>query len=474
MGRHPLDGQGLRPPLTARSLRSGVADADVGETEPLVTTFVWLDPTNVQCERGAMAAPRTDHAVDILDPELYDDPWATYRWLRDEAPLYRDEANDLWVVSRHADVFEVSRRSDLWSAAQGVRPKVAADMSLIALDDPEHTRQRRLINRGFTPRRVRELAPHIRDLTTRIIDEVQERGEIDFVEELAAQVPLIVICELMGLDPETRDKMYRWSDAMMAGDGHEGDDPELHRAAVAFGEFAEVCLELIPERRGQETDDIIGILTRAYDEGGLVKELARDAACDLSGNGVGEALQDDELLMFLTLLLVAGNETTRNAISGGLLALSRFPAERDKLRADPGLIDTAVEEIIRWTTPVMTFMRTCTEAHEMHGRRIEVGERILMLYQSANRDDRVFDRPDDFVVDRAPNPHLAFGAGTHFCLGANLARLEVKVVYEELLARLGDIRAADPATVRRNRSTLVVGIEHLPAVFAPVPDPAGR
>ena len=405
---------------------------------------------------------RIDRQIDVLAPELYDDPWATYRWLRDEAPLHRDTTNDLWVVSRHADVFEVSRRSDVWSAAQGVRPKVAADMSLIALDDPEHTRQRRLINRGFTPRRVREIAPHVRDLAHRLIDEVQHRGEVEFVTELAAHVPLIVISELMGLDPTERDRMYRWSDAMMAGDGHEGDAPELHAAAVAFGEFAEMCATLIAERHATETDDIIGILTRAHDEGGLHKDLKSG---DLYGEG---SLQDDELLMFLTLLLVAGNETTRNAISGGLLALSLFPEERDKLLADPTLIDLAVEEIIRWTTPVMTFMRTCTEAHELHGRRIEVGDRILMLYQSANRDDRVFDRPDDFVVDRAPNDHLAFGAGTHFCLGANLARLEVKVVFEALLERLPDLRALDPTTIDRNRSTLVVGIDSLPAVFTPV------
>jgi cytochrome P450 family 142 subfamily A polypeptide 1 len=406
----------------------------------------------------------TDRRIDILDPALYDDPWDTYRWLRDEAPLYRDEANDLWVVSRHADVFEVSRRSDVWSAAQGVRPKVAADMSLIALDDPEHTRQRRLINRGFTPRRVREIAPHIRDLANSLIDEVQHRGEIEFVTDFAAHVPLIVISEMMGLDPAERDRMYAWSDAMMAGDGHEGDAPELHAAAVAFGEFAEMCVGLIAERHTTETDDIIGILTRAHGEGGLAKEL-KSGDGELYGEG---SLQDDELLMFLTLLLVAGNETTRNAISGGLLALSLFPEQRDKLLAEPALIDSAVEEIIRWTTPVMTFMRTCTEAHELHGRRIEVGDRILMLYQSANRDDRVFERPDDFVVDRDPNPHLAFGAGTHFCLGANLARLEVKLVFEALLARLPDVRAVDPTRIDRNRSTLVVGIDRLPAVFTPV------
>jgi len=337
-------------------------------------------------------------------------------------------------------------------------------MSLIALDDPEHTRQRRLINRGFTPRRVREIAPHIRDLSNRILDQIAERDEFDFVEEMAAHVPLIIICEMMGLDPETRDRMYRWSDAMMAGDGHEGDDPELHAAAVAFGEFAEVCLQLIPERREQATDDIIGILTRAFDEGGLEKET-KSGDSELYGEGT---LQDDELLMFLALLLVAGNETTRNAISGGLVALSRYPEERDKLLANPDLIDSAVDEIIRWTTPVMTFMRTCIEPHEMHGQRIEVGDRVLMLYQSANRDERAFDDPDEFRVDRSPNNHLAFGAGTHYCLGANLARLEVKVVFEEMLARFPQVRAVEPYKIQRNRSTLVVGIEHLPAVFTPV------
>ena len=413
-----------------------------------------------------MAAPTRD--IDILDPALYDDPWSTYRWLRDEAPLYHDAGNDLWVVSRHEDVGEVSRRADLWSAATGVRPRVSADMSIIALDDPEHTRQRRLINRGFTPRRVRELAPHIRELTNQILDDVQHRGEIDFVEDFAAHVPLIIISEVMGLDPQTRDRMYRWSDAMMAGDGHVGDAPELHTAAVAFGEFAAVCLPLIVERRAESTDDIIGILTRAFDDGGLEKDH-KSGERRASGEG---ALEDDELLMFLTLLLVAGNETTRNAISGGLIALSRFPDQRQRLLDAPSLLmDTAVDEIIRWTTPVMSFMRTCTEAHELHGQRIEVGDRILMLYQSANRDDRVFERPDDFIADRDPNPHLAFGTGTHYCLGANLARLEVKLVFEELLGRLGDIRAVDPGKVQRNRSTLVVGIDHLPAVFTPVTNP---
>lgn len=407
-----------------------------------------------------------ERVIDILDPKLYDDPWETYRWLRDNAPLYKDEKNNLWVVSRYEDVRAVSMNSDRYCNRFGVRPKVAGDMSVIALDPPEHTRQRRLINRGFTPGRVRELATHIRALTNRIIDEVEHRGEIDFVEDFAIHVPLIVICELMGLDPEQRQKMYRWSDEMMAGDGHDApDDPVLHRAAESFGEFALMCQELIDERRTDPTDDLISTLTHAFDSGALDKEMKMNDP-EIFGEGT---LQDDELLMFLTLLLVAGNETTRNAISGGLLALSKFPEQKQKLLDNPELFDLAVDEIVRFTSPVISFMRTVTEDHEFLGQQIKEGDRMFLLYQSANRDERVFTDPDELVVDRSPNPHLAFGYGTHFCLGANLARLEVKLVFEELFKRLSDIRAKNPfEPLSRYESTLVIGIEKLPAIFEPV------
>lgn len=417
---------------------------------------------------AAEGQPSPPFDIDILDPRFYDDPWEAYRWLRTNAPLWWDARNELWVVSRHADVSHISRNQELYSAAQGVRPKVAAPMSIISMDDPEHTRQRRLINKGFTPRMVNQLADHIRELSNQIIDDVAERGECDFVEDFAIHVPLIVIAELMGLDPAAREKLYRWSDAMMAGDGHtDPDDPVLLAAAEAGGEFAAVCVDLIEQRRADgSTDDIIGILTQAFDQGAL--EQAGDGAfAGQVAEPVDEGLTHDELIMFLILLVVAGNETTRNALTGGLVAFSRFPDQHRKLIDDPALIDLAVDEIVRYVSPVMSFMRTATEDHTYQGVDLRAGDRVFLLYQSANRDEAVFDAPDEFRVDRDPNPHLGFGIGTHYCLGANLARAEIKVVFTELFARLRDIRAVDPDSLDRGDSSLVLALKHLPAVFTP-------
>jgi cytochrome P450 family 142 subfamily A polypeptide 1 len=403
--------------------------------------------------------------IDVLDPRFYDDPWDAYRWLRATAPLWWDAANELWVVSRHEDVGHISRHQELYSAAQGVRPKVAAPMSIIGMDDPEHTRQRRLVSKGFTPRMVRQLSDHIRDLSNQIIDEIADRGTCDFVQDFAIHVPLIVIAELMGLDPDQRQKLYRWSDAMMAGDGHvDPDDPVLLAAAEAGGEFAATCVELIEARRADgSTDDIIGILTAAFDQGAL----ARGDGGRPTAPPVDDRLTHDELIMFLILLVVAGNETTRNALSGGLAAFTCFPDQHRKLIERPELIDLAVDEIVRYVSPVMSFMRTVTEDHAYRGVELKAGDRVFLLYQSANRDEAVFDDPDEFRIDRDPNPHLGFGIGTHYCLGANLARAEIGVVFTELFARLRDIRAVDPGTLDRGDSSLVLALNHLPAVFTP-------
>jgi cholest-4-en-3-one 26-monooxygenase len=404
--------------------------------------------------------------IDILDPRFYDDPWDGYRWLRQNDPVHWDEANGLWVVSKHEDVSHVSRHQERYSAAQGVRPKVAAPMSIISMDDPEHTRQRRLINKGFTPAKVRLLSEHMKEITNSILDEIEGRGEVDFVEDFAIHLPLIIIAEMMGLDPESRDRLYRWSDAMMAGDGHtDADSPQLHAAAEAFGEYVGVCAQLVDERRGRhDLDDLISILTNAKDSGELTQG---GMAADLQPVEDG-GLSSDELFMFLTLLVVAGNETTRNALTGGMLAFSLFPDQKEKLLANPDLIDLAVDEIVRYVTPVMTFNRTVTETHEYKGRTLKEGDKVLMLYGSANRDEDVFEDPDEFRIDRDPNPHLGFGIGTHFCLGANLARAEVKTVFTELFARLRDIEIVPGAQLERGDSTLVLALQHLPAQFTPV------
>ena len=409
--------------------------------------------------------------VDFCDPRTFDDPWETYAALRALDSLYHDEKNNLYIAGRHEDVFHISRDSETYCSKYGVRPVIAGDMSLITLDGEEHIRQRRLINAGFTPRRVRDMIPHVRELANGIIDEFVEKGHIEFVEEFAAHVPLIIICELMGLDPEQRMKMYRWSDAMMAGDGHT-DGPALMAAAQSFGEFAEMCLVLIAERRENPQDDLISVLTKEYDQGGLVKEhksfqgLTEEELVALRADMSG--LDDDELLGFLTILLVAGNETTRNGISGGIWALSQNPEQYeyilDNLDVDDAM-DKAVDEIVRYVSPVLGFIRTVTRDHTYRNTDLKDGDRILMLYGSANRDDRVFDNPDQLDLTRDPNPHLGFGIGPHVCLGANLARMELKTVFQELLGRLPDIKI-DPGTpLKRAHSSLVLGLEELPASF---------
>ena len=246
----------------------------------------------------------TFEQTDFCDPRVFDDPYDLFTWLRGLDHLHKDEANDFYVAARHEDVFHISRDEDTYCSKFGVRPKIAGDMSIITLDGDEHTRQRRLINKGFTPRRVRDLIPHVRELTNQIIDEMAEKGEVDFVEDFAMHVPLIIIAEMLGLDPEQRHHMYKWSDAMMAGDGHvEADDPVLHAAAESFGEYCMMAIELIEKRREDPEDDLISILTQAFDAGDLAKEqksyqgVSEEELEKMAVNSGG--LKDDELLGFL-------------------------------------------------------------------------------------------------------------------------------------------------------------------------------
>jgi cytochrome P450 family 142 subfamily A polypeptide 1 len=419
--------------------------------------------------------------VDFCDPHTFDDPYAVYQAVRDLDHLHYDAKNDLYIAGRYEDVFHISRENGTYCSRFGVRPIIAGDMSIITLDGDEHIRTRRLINAGFTPRRVRDLMPHVRELTNQLVDDIIDLGHIDFVEQFAIHVPLIIICELMGLNPEQRMKMYRWSDEMMAGDGHSAaDDPVLHAAANSFGEFAMMCLELIAERRADPQNDIISILTQAFDDGALARDHKATQGVDEDTlkkmEEIGGGLNDDELLAFLAVLLVAGNETTRNAISGGLLALSRFPEQRQIMLENLDIddfMDKAVDELIRFVTPVLGFIRTVTHDHTYRNTDLKEGDRVLMLYGSANRDERAIDDPDQLILTRDPNTHLAFGIGPHFCLGANLARMEVKLVFQELLRRLPDITIDLDAPLQRGESSLVIALQHLPADFTaggcPVP-----
>lgn len=412
-------------------------------------------------------ASRTPDNFTLTDPELYDDPWDIYAWLREQGPWF-DERSGMWAITRHADVMEASRDAEHFSAAQGVRPISLVPLSIVSMDDPEHARQRRVLSKGFTPRRVRTLTDHVRQITNEVIDEVQGHGAIDFVSDLAMHVPLIVISELLGLDPSLRTTLYGWSDAMIGAEGHEDlDHPAALAGAVAFGEYTTLIAEAIEQRRSDPADDLLSVLTAAYDDGDLTYD--EDLAANYSSQEGMSELTNDELLMFCVLLMVAGNETTRNAIAGGLRAFTLFPGERAKLIARPELIDSAVEEIVRWTSPVLNFVRTVTRPVNLGGVDFAVGDRVLLLYQAANRDERVYDDPDAFRIDRASNPHLAFGFGPQYCLGANLARMEIKVVFEELFRRLPDIEVTRPLDLpERSASAFVAGIHHLPARFTPI------
>ncbi len=403
-------------------------------------------------------------AIDIWDPALYNDPWETYRWLRNNAPIYKAPVDryfsqhdtNLYVISRHEDISAIERTPEIFSNADGVRP-VPADMSLIAMDAPEHTAHRRLINKGFTPRMVGRIRDHVEDVTIEILDEIKAKGSIDFVEDFSCHIPLIVIAELMGMPPEDRADLYRWSDDMMGGDGHmDPDDPVIQRATNAFGEWIPYVQQHVAEKKVNPTNDLISILTGAFSE-----EFGTDAE---------DVIEDDELLMFLTLLIVAGNETTRNGISGGLIALSENPDQRDKLVAnirDQEYVNRAVEEVLRYYSPVLSFLRTVKQPYEYKGTQFETGDKVLVLYQSANRDEDVFEDADVFDIERDHNPHIAFGIGPHFCLGANLARMEMQVVFRHLFDVLPDI-ATTGRLAHRGPSRLVTRIEHLPATFTPV------
>ncbi len=390
--------------------------------------------------------------INALDPTLYVRGVAhdVFRWLRENDPVHRDETNNLWVVSKYEDLVHVERHPELFCSGQGARPKGggADNLSIVSMDDPEHARQRRLVSRGFTPSRINEMMAHIRELARELVDNVAARGECDFVDDIAKPLPLIVIAELLGLPVEDRQRLAHWSDTMMAAESAEIGSPLSDRAAEAFGEYVAYLVTLLEQRRAEPRDDLISVLLSTSDAG---------------------ALTNDELLWFLVLLLVAGNETTRNALSGGMMALTQFPHEKERLANDLSLVNSATEEILRYVSPVISFSRTVVEDTQLRGRELRAGDVVLNVYPSANRDDDVFDDPDTFRIDRDPNLHVAFGTGPHFCLGANLARTEIRILLEELLTRLPDIRVADGADAERGPNSLVTTIAHLPVVFTPAP-----
>jgi cytochrome P450 len=327
---------------------------------------------------------------------------------------------------------------------------------LITMDPPRHVMLRRLVNKGFTPRAVKAMEGHIREITRDVLDGIGPKGKCDFVIDVASQLPLAVICEMMGLEKQDWPLMFQLTNKVLGqGDPeYQTDVPEDQRGTNEaarltgtmgtmgmFGFFAQQLEARKAHRRG----DLISILVDSEIE--------------------GEKLTDDDLLWFCFLLILAGNETTRNAISGGLMTLCEHPQERARLQADMSLLPSAIEEILRWVSPVTHMARIATEDSEIRGQKIAKGDRVVMWYPSVNRDEDIFPEPDRFDITRTPNEHLAFGIGEHFCLGAGFARLELKVMFEELFARFPDIEMDGP--VERLRSSFIGGIKHLPVRYTP-------
>jgi len=357
--------------------------------------------------------------VNLLDPFLYaGDPNPAYRCLRDEAPAYWDPVNEIWGISRHADVLAIERDTDRYSSASGSRPLIDMSASMINRDDPRHSKQRKLVSGRFSPRAVRKHEERVRALAVELISAAQAKGTVEVVADLAAPLPAMVIAELLGFDRALWPKCQEWSERTMSSAGFRNDDPRQPAGSPeAIGEFVAAFGELIAARRRELRDDLVSAWVH--------------------GNLDGEPMDTAEIIQEGLLLLDGGAETTRSVIGQTVWNLARFPDQREILLADLSILGgTAVEEFIRYATPILNMRRTVIVEHELHGQRLRAGDEVLLMYGAANTDEREFDEPERFDVTRQRGSHVAFGFGTHFCLGANLARLELRVLFEELLRRL--------------------------------------
>ncbi len=400
--------------------------------------------------------------IDLLDRDRFAQgvphDWFTY--LRQHAPVYKHpEPNGpgFWVVTKYDDVVTVGRDGATYSSDQkrgGVvvleEPEVEVNFEqggnlMLTMDAPEHTRYRKLVNRGFTPRQMRMLEPHIRELTSAILDGVIEQGGCDYVVDVAAEVPLQVIAEMLGVPMADRHKLFEWSNRMIGSEDPEYlvSQEEVMNAQVEMFMYAN---ELAAQRRNEPRDDIITALL--------------DAEID------GDRLSEMDFNLFFLLIAVAGNETTRNSISHGIKAFCDFPEQYQLLVEDPSRSQSATEEIVRWASPVMYFRRNVTRDTELHGQKLEAGDKVSIWYISANRDEDVFDEPFKFDILRSPNEHVGFGGGgPHHCLGANLARMEIYVLLEEMAKRVPKIeRTGDAQPLRSN---FIAGIKHMPVKYPP-------
>jgi cholest-4-en-3-one 26-monooxygenase len=394
-----------------------------------------------------MANHPTRADIDLVDGSFYvDNPREKYAWMRANAPVYFDEKNGVWGIASYAALLAAEKDARTFSNAGGIRPDSPPIPMMIDMDDPEHWKRRKLVNKGFTPRRVRDSEDKIRDVCDAIIDTVCERGECDFVTDIAAPLPMALIGDMLGVAPEDRAELLQWSDDMVSAQSGDATDEALTKAMLAAAGYAEFCAGAVAARRAQPTDDLMSVLVHAEVD--------------------GDRLDDHEVMHESLLILVGGDETTRHVISGGMEQLLLHPEQRKLLIDDPSKITVAIEEMLRWVTPIKNMCRTVTHDTEFMGQPMLEGQKCMLLFESANFDEAKFADPERFDIERDPNEHVAFGFGTHFCLGQALARLELKVMFEQLLARLPDIELReDSASLPRRRANFISGLEQMPVSF---------
>jgi cytochrome P450 family 142 subfamily A polypeptide 1 len=395
-----------------------------------------------------MADHPTRDDIDLLDGHFYiDDPREKYAWMRAHAPVYFDARNNVWGIASYAALMAAEKDPATFSNAGGSRPSGPIPM-MIDMDDPEHWKRRKLVNKGFTPGRVRDYEPKVRAVCDEIIDAVCERGACDFVRDIAAPLPMIMIGDMLGVAPEDRDDLLRWSEDMVSAQDGDATEEQFLRAMDAMEGYRAFCTHAIAQRRGEPSDDLMSVLVHAEVD--------------------GDRLSTDDVIHESLLILVGGDETTRHVVSGGMEQLVLHPEQRALLVHDPSKIPVAVEEMLRWVTPIKSMWRTVTHDAEFMGQQLAAGDRCMLLFEAANFDDAKFPEPERFDVRRQPNEHVAFGFGTHYCLGQALARLELRVMFERVLARLPDLElAVDPATLPRRPAHFVTGLEAMPVTFTP-------
>ena len=398
---------------------------------------------------------------DLKDPDLYlrEEHHDVFRRLRAEEPVYWNPEADstgFWAITRYDDIEAISKNPKLFSSAKEMGGHRifneneiggnATEASMISMDPPEHAGYRRMVTPGFVPKRISGMEDRIRTRVTRLLDNLPNSGEAEFISAVAAALPIEVLAELWGVPESDGAKLFEWSNATVGEDDPElrVSDEYMHKC---LSEMAAYSAGLWQQRLEKPGDDLISMLAHSKID--------------------GQSMSFPTYIGTFILLVVAGNETTRNSISGGLLALSENPAERQKLLDDPSLIPSAVQEIVRWVSPVLHMRRTATEDTEIRGQKIRKGDKVVMWYASANRDEDAFDDPYRFDVTRYTKPdaatQLGFGVGQHFCLGSRLAELQLKVLFEELLRRFPDMHVSGP--VRRLRSNFIYGIKHMPVRY---------